>query len=393
MSFIHLKDRQIYEDRYDSTTVFRARIDMKLFLSFRDKWLEKMPENEENKYRNSWHLNHLYMITVGSKLVDRYNDRESAIAAMMADDEARDVRMSAARLNAEPYCEHCGKTGLRITDKMFMHRDGKDDEDVLFMLRCPRCEKNTAVWEDSSLWERRHTKCPNCQSVMEEKSNRRAEVITTTYTCPKCSHMYEDKLDLKREEEPEDPDYDEDRRIYCLQDETIRKEHQDAKYRLDDLIRLGKEMKEKQDNADIYDAVAAIKKPKIAELIPLLQPVLEKAGYIEFSLDRPEMGKDVFVGFNCLDTKSDRNDYDSTKTLEKLVKKTLADTNWRLMSDGIRYRLGYLSGRIRAYEREEDLKQLVTKGKMLKTKRSTQGGVNGAASRTLKGKNGETIIL
>ncbi len=37
--------------------------------------------------------------------------------------------------------------------------------------------------------------------------------------------------------------------------------------------------------------------------------------------------------------------------------KTLVDTNLRLMSDGIHHRLGYLNGRVRAYEREEDLNQ------------------------------------
>ena len=57
--------------------------------------------------------------------------------------------------------------------------------------------------------------------------------------------MYKDKLDLNLKDEPEDPDYEEDRRIYCLQDEVIRKEHQDAKYRFDDLIRFAKEHKEK----------------------------------------------------------------------------------------------------------------------------------------------------
>ena len=134
-----------------------------------------------------------------------------------------------------------------------------------------------------------------------------------------------------------------------------------------------------------------IKKPKIAELTPLLLPVLEKAGYTDFSLDKPEIGKDVFVGFNCLDTKSDRNDYDSIKTLEKLVKKALADTNWRLMSEGIHYRLGYLNGRVRAYEREEDLKNLVIKDRKLQPKRQADrpDDKNG----TLRGKNGEKIIL
>lgn len=86
-----------------------------------------------------------------------------------------------------------------------------------------------------------------------------------------------------------------------------------------------------------------MKKPKIAELTTILSPALEKAGYIEFSLDKPEMGKDVVIGFSCLDGKSERGDYDSEKSLKKTVEKALADTNWRLMSDGNHYRLGYLT--------------------------------------------------
>ena len=99
----------------------------------------------------------------------------------------------------------------------------------------------------------------------------------------------------------------------------------------------------------------------------------------------------MYVGFNCLDTKSDRKDYDSIKTLEKLVKKRLIDTNWRMMSDGIHYRLGYLNGRIRAYEREEDLKNLVIKDRKLKLKRRT--GKPDKDNSTLEGPNGEKIIV
>jgi hypothetical protein len=72
----------------------------------------------------------------------------------------------------------------------------------------------------------------------------------------------------------------------------------------------------------------------------LLTEPLEKAGYIEFHLDKPEMGRDVYVGFSCLDSKTDRQDYDSRKALKKLIDNALKDTNWRLMSDGISYRLG-----------------------------------------------------
>jgi hypothetical protein len=152
-------------------------------------------------------------------------------------------------------------------------------------------------------------------------------------------------------------------------------------------------MKEKQDNKHIYDAVKEMKKPKIAELIPLLSEPLEKAGYIEFHLDKPEMGRDVYVGFSCLDSKSDRNDYDSRKTLKKLVDSALEETNWRIMNDGISYRLGYLNGRVKAYEGEEDLKKLVMKSKKLKPKQTSSKVTDKGNARTLKAPDGTEIIL
>lgn len=162
--------------------------------------------------------------------------------------------------------------------------------------------------------------------------------------------------------------YDKDRAYFCLHDKEFRDRLFKIRHDFEAMAQLGKEFKEKEDNKHIYDAMKEVKKPKIAELTPLLAPALEKAGYIEFSLDKPEMGRDVYIGFSCLDSKSDREDYDSRKTLKKLVDKALIDTNWRLMSDGISYRLGYLNGRIRAYEQEEDIKKLVMQTRKLKSK-------------------------
>jgi hypothetical protein len=55
------------------------------------------------------------------------------------------------------------------------------------------------------------------------------------------------------------------------------------------------------------------------------------------------------------------NERMSTSNLHKLLKKSLSQTNWRVMTDGINYRLGLLTGRIRAYESKEDLLKLVAK--------------------------------
>lgn len=41
--------------------------------------------------------------------------------------------------------------------------------------------------------------------------------------------------------------------------------------------------------------------------------------------------------------------------LKKTVNSVLVDINWRMMSEGVNYRLGILSGRLKGYEREEDI--------------------------------------
>lgn len=163
--------------------------------------------------------------------------------------------------------------------------------------------------------------------------------VVITYTCKSCCHSFKDKMDLSGKEETLDPDFDKDRVHFCLEDKAFRDRLFKMRQDFRDMAELGKKFKEREDNKHIYDAVKEVKKSKIAELMPLLAPVLEKAGYIEFHLDKSEMGHDVYVGFSCLDNKPDRDDYDSRKTLKKLVDSAHSDTNWRLMSDGISYRV------------------------------------------------------
>jgi len=392
----HLKERQFYENIYDRHTIEEARRGMVHYDKFYDEFRAKLPKDDKiDRPGNAILLNVFYMQTVGNDLLDRYEKREQNINDWLTRDEAKDELIASARLSEEPHCHHCGKQGLRITDKTLMHRGETyeigDPEEVLFMLQCPHCDKNSAFWEDGVAWKPKPTLCPKCNAEMSHKTTKSKKAITFTYSCPSCKHSYKDRIDLGDKEETPDPDYEKDRVTYCLLDEESRDRLFKIRHDFEAMAQLGKELKEKEDNKDVYDAVAELKKPKIAELIPLLAPALEKVGYIELSLDKPEMGKDVFIGFSCLDNKSGREDYDSRKTLKKLVDKTLVDTNWRLMSDGISYRLGYLNGRLRAYEREDDLKDLVVKSKKLKSKQTKADLAKNATS--MKDRDGNDIIF
>ncbi len=374
--FIHLNDRKYYEDIYDRHTVEDGQRGMMHYAKFYGELEKKLPKDDTiDRPGNAALLNMFYMQVTGLELLDRYEGRERRITEWMAEDEAKDNRITEARLTEEPYCHHCGKQGLRITDKSLMHRKENakydDPEEVLFMLHCPHCDKNSAFWEDGTAWKPKPTLCPKCKAETTRKTTATTKTaITFTYSCPSCGHSYKDKMDLrdKKEKEQPDPDYDKDRVHFCLIDKEFRDKLYAIKEGFERMAELGKKFKEKEDNKHIYDAVSELKQPKIAELPDLLKPPLEKAGYTEFSLDKPEMGRDVFIGFNCLDSKTDRGDYDSRNTLRKLVVKALNGTNWRLTSDGISYRLGYLTGRLHAYEREEDLKKLVMQEQKLKNK-------------------------
>jgi len=363
---------------------------------FYKEFESKLPKDDKiERPGNALLLNTFYMQVVGNDLLDRYENRTQSINEWMARDEAKDNQVASARLREEPYCQHCGKQGLRLIDKSLMHRDAHydDPEEVLFMLRCPHCTKTSAFWEDGTAWKRTPTQCPKCRSEMTDRTTNTKKSLTTTYTCPSCGHTYKDKMDLTKKEEPPDPDFDKDRIHFCLLDKEFRERLISFREGLETMARLGKEFKEKEDNKHIYEAIKELKKLKIAELNTTLAAALEKAHYIEFSLDKPEIGKDVTVNFSCLDNKSDRSDYDSEKTLKKTIQKTLEDTNWRLMSDGIHYRLGYLSGRLRAYEREEDLKNLVMKSKKLMNRQTADEVNEKGNNHVFKTPDGKEVIL
>lgn len=402
--YTHLKERKYYEDLLDRFTVEAGRRNIKYYDDFFDKIKSKLkPDEKIDRPGNAIILNAFYMAVVGDDLIRRYNEREGEITDMMARDAAKDEQIANARLQEEPSCQHCSKQGLRIKDKSLMHRnpDHKydDPEEVIFMLECPHCKKNSAFWEDGTVWKIKPDLCPKCSTELTHVSKSTKNTINITYICPLCAHTYKEKLDMTVKKEKPDPDFEKDRHHYCLQDPEFRDHLMKMKRDFEEIARLGKEFKEREDNKHIYDAVKEMKKPKIAELSELLAPALKKAGYIEFSLDKPEMGKDVYVGFSCLDSNSGREDYESRKTLKKLVDTVLGETNWRLMSDGISYRLGYLNGRLRAYEGEEDLKNLVMKDKKLlaKAKASADKAAKTtkptSKNRTLKTPDGKEVIL
>ncbi len=198
---LRLKSQDYYENIYDRLTVKDARRNIVYYNDFFDELENRLqPDDKIDRPGNALVLNLFYMQAVGNELIDRYQKRQDIIDQWMKDDKKKDAQISSARLAEEPYCHHCSKQGLRITHKMLMHRgetyNHDDPEEVLFMLKCPHCDKNSTFWEDGTAWKPKPTLCPKCKAEMTEKSISSKKAVSSTYTCPSCKHSYKEKLDL-----------------------------------------------------------------------------------------------------------------------------------------------------------------------------------------------------
>jgi len=141
---------------------------------------------------------------------------------------------------------------------------------------------------------------------------------------------------------------------------AVKKWVEEKPWEAEQLSKLVKSWEEKEKNKKLYDKLAKIQRLNIANLQRLLALATEKEKYIKLKFSKPEMGKDVIIRFTIQDNKTDRTEYDSRTVLQKLIKQILSNTNWRLITGSVYYRLGILTGRLRGYELDEDLIKLIT---------------------------------
>lgn len=356
----NLKDIIYYGDLYDRFTVDKCRRwEKKEAPENRTEIKEKTKKLKIDKIKKEFIVNVVIPTALYFIKGDRYAQKAETIREWMAQDQAKDDLLASARPPEGIQCLTC-KSALIPTFRDLQSGWPDKKDRVLFMYDCPNgCLPHRAFFDDGE--ERRPTPylCSKCNNEANKKYKRNGNIITTIYTCPKCGHKEKDILDLDEKPEPEkiDPDFAKDRERFCLS-EKEGQEYIEAAARLKNVSKLIEESKEKE---KIQKELAGIKKLSVAGLGDLLSPLLEKEGYIKLEFSKPEIDRDVIIQFNIQDGKSDREEYDSKFRLQKIIKSALEKTNWRLMSEGVYYRLGILSGRLRGYENDEDLIKLVNK--------------------------------
>lgn len=354
----HLQDEIYYNDLYDRLTVERCRrMEKAQYQPIEAELRAGIITEEEAKIKKAW-ADTVTKILLYFVSGEEYEKKSETIRDWMQRDKAKDEKVETAVEPQGVRCLNCGSL-MRLEMKDLNERDGV--ERVMFFFRCTDdCKKGRAFFDDGKEFIPEPDLCPKCKQPMLSASEKKKDAVITTHTCPNCQHFYQDTLDLTVKKDKPDPNFEADRQRFCY-DEKRGSEYRDFKYKMDHFSKVMEEIKEKEANKELYDAVAQIKKLPFGEVQKILTPAFEENNYANLQFQPPQMDKVVTVNFTAVDEKTGRSEYDSQHQLKKLINQALEGANWRLVQSSLDYRLGFLSGRLQGLESEEDLKKLVEK--------------------------------
>lgn len=287
---------------------------------------------------------------------EAYANKDETIKRWIERDQKKDEKLERSRPLEGIRCLVCGSS-LDCVSKDLVGDEGK--EHVKFLYKCPsHCNGSGRIFDEYGGEEKiEREMCPYCHIILDGKCTREADKYETFYTCPRCDYTKQEALDLSPTKKVEDPDYISDRQRFCLgKDEGMK--YLDEKRSLEHATAM---FANKEKDKEKHEKLAQVQKVTIGDLQKKLSELLLKDYYENFSFSPPEVRKDLIVEFTVIDTKSGRSESDSKHQLKMILKLALADTNWKLLSEGITYRMGFLVARLRCLEREEDLLKQIEK--------------------------------
>ena len=327
MAYKHLEDEQHYYDLYDRYTVESCLR------------LEKADISKKNNLQKAWGLKVVELMLYFEK-GERYANRESTVREWIEQDRKRDEHFENAVDPENVRCKFCDK-------KMELIHKGLEilPDRMSYVYACKECQFLKYIWEDGKEREVIPWKCPECSRRLNTTDKKDGYKLITKKLCSFCGYKDESVLDLSPNEEPEpDPNELKEFRInkdrFCLSDEKGR-EYVHQKANIEKLSAIVEKTKK-----DVVEEKPDQKTLTIVQLRTLLKQAFLKKEYVKFSLGEPNIDKDIIMSFRVQDNK-DRDEYTSRTCLKRTIDAALKDTNWKLMSEGLRYRLGILSGRLK----------------------------------------------
>ncbi|WP_106531511.1 hypothetical protein [Chitinophaga niastensis] len=338
------KPDKFYTDRYDRFTIQ----ELKMLEAKESTELQEVTDSHDRCKIEIQHC--MDFKSFKNTAISRARNREATIREWMTADEHQDRLVATHPLPTNITCDSCG-----APMRFCLHFFDVESIPLLFVFECPASHApRKVIYPNGREFFFPWPTCGQCGYEVTRESYKENDVLYTTTTCPMCGSVKNDELNLNAIQRPELPVTEDDRQKYCLSFFNGRTFYED----LEALANLFDSIEEEQKEQLLKEhyEVDKIEKLTIPALENRLQKAIESTGFIKFFFAQPEMKTWAVVPFNIQDP-TDRNDKKSIKAATICIQQSLYLTNWRLVG-GIDYRLGCLTGKLKAYEREEDLIKL-----------------------------------
>lgn len=355
MEYLH--NEQFYIDRYDLSTIKECLemidVNRKAYIAGKDKGIVKDDKSRgEFAKASNWMTNQILLQTKGA----RFRDKAQTIEKWMLED-----KLEQDKYDNTPEPDHitCPKCNLAMTVnvKHLDHLDGPLR--MMFLFECQKCKYRAWIYEDGTERPSTPELCPKCKREIKTSTLKEGkDKITWTTKCSSCGYTNVTITDFEKDRiEAENREKADLKLLDTYREEFCSEKVGSEAFEYLEALKVGKEVYEeelKKYDSPGYQAAIKLNKLKVGELLKRLTPIFEQNNLINLVFGTPEIGKHVIVTFTCQDNDTSRKNTDQFQTLKKAIKESLESTNWRLMSEGLSYRLGYLSGRIKGYEQEQD---------------------------------------
>lgn len=361
----YLREQQYYGDLYDLFTIREGiRIIKTLQRAYKerlnDKSIKHLPKGERIKG-----FTYLFNSSLFTYKGERYKHRSETIQKWMNEAKTKQDLYDNTQIPTNINCSKCGGL-MELSFKELIDYLNKPLR-MLFFFKCTRCVTRRAVYDNKEEYKTSLITCTKCGSPVKEAYSREGEVVTWTRTCMKCGNKEVEIDNFEQSRRKWEDVQAEDRLLlnkykadFCLTDEKGR-EYIELMEKLE-VAEVVKEEAKQEYLSPYHQKVLNIKKLDVSELEKVLRLSLQKIGFIKLSFDKPGMGQFILVPFTVQVTDSSKTKEQSVQHLQKAINKLVKDTNWRLVQHSLSYRLGYISGQLKGYEREDDLMQLECRG-------------------------------
>lgn len=330
---------QYYIDEYDRTTIETLR-ELEKAMNEAKRRFSIDIENLETKKTNTDYLG--YRMRYLDTGVHFARNKQSSILATMRSDQRKDHLIRLNPIRPFVKCNTCSELM-----KFELHDFVGKDSELIFIFSCHKGHlPKKAVYPDGrEYYLPKHT-CQYCGGRFLTKKKKTKNKLIFTDTCEQCGKI--ETLELGLSLKKIIPIIEDERKKYCTDFIGRRTFYEDLKA-IGDLLPIF----DRQDEKIKYN-YDQVKRLNVAQLEQTLSKQIEKSDFIKVQFDKPKTGRYLTVEFSAQDP-TDREEAKSIKELKKAIETTLFTSNWRLMSPGISYKLGFLNGQLKGYSLEEDL--------------------------------------